>query len=111
MSPVDEREAGRLLGVSLDRGEVRPVAGIGELVEHGHAGAVAAGEDLAHQLAADEPGATGDQEMRVGCELARHRPSGWAGGGVSVPASASVSATTAARTSDATVPASAHWPS
>ena len=72
---LDEREAGGLLGIALDGREVRAVAGVGELVEHGHARPVVAAEDLADELAADEAGAAGDQEVGVGRGLGGHRGS------------------------------------
>ena len=116
---VDERESPGLAGVRLDRGEVGAIAGVGQLVEDGDARPVAPAEDPAHELAADEPGAAGDQEVGVGADailgggraVGHFASFGCAGGPGSRPAWSSASAISAARSRLATVPASAQWPS
>ena len=106
---LDEQEAVRAAGVVVQRLEVRPVAGVGQLVEDGDRGAVVTRQDLADVLAADEPGAARDEEPAVGGR-GRH-PTGLATGGVSRPASSSSFASAAARSRLGTVPASAQCPS
>ena len=57
---LDERVA----GVLRNSGEIREIAGIGELVEHGHAcslGTQAAIEQATHVVRADEAGSAGDE--------------------------------------------------
>ena len=57
-----EREARRHLGVVTDRGEVRLVAGVGQLVEDRDPRPVATAEHVPHVARADEPGAAGDEQ-------------------------------------------------
>ena len=116
---LDEREPPGLAGVRFDRGEVGAIAGVGQLVEDRDARAVVASEDPAHELAADEPRAAGDQEVGIrpdailrGCRALAHFASfGCAGGAGRRPAWSSASAISAARSRLVTVPASAQWPS
>ena len=109
---LDEGEPGRLLGVRLDGREVRPVARIGELVEDRDSGAVATGQDAPDELAADEPGAARDQQVGARCDPGHHFTSlGCADGAARRPARSSTSASSAARRSDGTVPASIQFPS
>jgi len=120
---ADERQPRGLLGIGSDRVEVRLVAGVGELVEDRDPHPVASGEDIADERAADEPGAARHEEVRARPEPLgrRHEPatsvawgrpsSGRCGGGASVPSASSLAASSAARSSDGTVPASVHWPS
>ncbi len=62
MSPANEAEAGRLLGIVADRREVRLVAGVGQLVEDRDPCAVAPPEHVADVAGPDETGPTGDQQ-------------------------------------------------
>ena len=108
-----------MLGVVADRREVGLVAGVGQLVEDGDPGAVAPAEDVADVARADEPGAAGDEQAcavrRPGTSVATARAVGHATGrsigGASRPPSSSSRASSAARSSDGTVPASVQWPS
>ena len=59
---ADEAEPGGLLRVVADRGEIGLVAGVGQLVDDGDLGAVAARQDIADVARADEPGTTGDEQ-------------------------------------------------
>ena len=123
---LDELEAASLLGVGLDGGEVGSVAGVGELVEDRDPGAVSPPEHVTDEGAPDETGTTGDKQASIGGEAClspvgealvprgaiRHRqPTGRSTGRPSRPASSSSRASSAARISDGTVPASVHWPS
>src|SRR6202023_2892042 len=51
--------------LSPDVGQVLETAGVGELVEHDHPG-VGLGKGQPHEVAADEPGAAGDEECLHG---------------------------------------------
>ena len=106
---VDEREAGRHLGVGLHVAEVRPVARVGQLVEDGDPGPVAAAQDVADEAAPDEPGAAGDQEVGPRArERSRGGPLRRRG---SCPSASAAAASWAARSREGTVPASAQCPS
>ena len=61
-------------------GDVLGVAGVGELVEHGHVGLGAVLGDPAHEVAADEPAAAGDDDVSGG-EGLLHGCSSFLGGG------------------------------
>ena len=115
---LDETQPSGLLGICLDRGEIGPVAGVRQLVEDGDARPVAPAEDVADESRSDEPGAAGDEEVRAGpdrrpvCTVrGRAHPTGRSIGRASRPASSSSRASSDARSSDGTVPASVQWPS
>ena len=110
----DERQARRQFRVRPDRCEVGLVAGVRQLVEDGDLGAVAPIEDVADVARADEPGAAGHEQATVVAPRfgggVRH-PIGRSDGGARRPISSSSRASSAARSSDGTVPASVQWPS
>ncbi len=109
---ADEAEPRGLLRVVADRGEVGLVAGVGQLVEDGDLGAVAAGQDVADVARADEPGTAGDEQPAEASGSDRPcQPIGRLTGRASRPAASSAAAISAARRSDGTVPASVQWPS
>ena len=60
---ADEGIPGRHLGVVADGGQVRLVAGIGQLVEDRDPGPVTAGKHVPHVARPDETGATGDEQV------------------------------------------------
>jgi hypothetical protein len=64
MSPWTNRSRAAASG-RLDRREVRPVAGVGQLVEDRDRGAVVAGQDVADVARADEAGPARDEEPAV----------------------------------------------
>ena len=110
------------LRVGADRRQVGLVAGVGQLVEDGDLGAVAPAENVADVARPDEPGPAGHEEASV---LARGsgagvrgwirgdlgHPIGRSDGGFRRPMASSSRASSDARSSDGTVPASVQWPS
>src|SRR5207244_6052923 len=61
-----EAESARLLGIGFDRGKVRPIASVGELVEDCDPRAVLTSEHLPYEAAADEARSPGHQEVGAG---------------------------------------------
>ncbi len=111
MSPWTNSKPGGLLRVGFDGGEVGAVAGVGQLVEDGDLRAVAAGEPVADEARADEAGPAGDQEPGEARRPGLGHDVGLAGGPGRRPARDSCSASSAARMSEVTVPASVQRPS
>ena len=101
---ADEPEASGHLGVVADRLEVRLVAGIGQRVEDRDARPIAPRQDVADVARADEPGPARDEEPPRRSRLGH--ASGRSTGGARRPDSSSSLASSAARNSDGTVPAS-----
>jgi len=111
MSPTTNLSLAACSGSRFDGGEVGSVAGVGELVEDRDAGPVAASEYVADKARADEARPAGDQQPReTGLARFGHEV-GLAGGAERRPARDSCSASSAARISDVTVPASVQCPS
>ena len=111
---LDEAQPGGLLGIRLCRREIRDVARVRQLVDDGDPGAVAPGKDVPHETRPDEPGPAGHEEMSAGVEAARRvaaHATGRSIGGSRRPAWSSSRASSAARSRDGTVPASAQCPS
>ena len=109
---ADECVAGRHLGVVADGGEVRLVAGVGQLVEDRDPGPVPAGQHVADVARPDEPGAARDEQVvEPSFRRSRPHPTGRLTGGGRRPAASSSAASSAARSSEGTVPASVQWPS
>ena len=112
MSPRTKREPIGQRRVGADGVEVRFVARVGELVEDRDGRPVAPGQDVADVAGADEPGSARDQQPPEGA--VRHaigQPTGRVTGGARRPSASSADASSAARRSDGTVPASVQWPS
>ena len=107
------------LRVIPNRCKVGLVARVGQLVQHGDPRPVAPTQHVADVARANEPGATGDQQLvelpdRAAAVTPQDRDGQAVGrltGGASRPAASSAAASSAARNERGTVPASVQWPS